>query len=48
MGLVFDKKYVVLGQDPVDSRPVLCKFLRMGSCALFVVNSDQVPVKDAG
>lgn len=26
VGVVLDEKHVVLGQDPVDSRPVLCSF----------------------
>lgn len=46
MGIVFNGIHV-LGQDPVDCRPVLCKFLRMGSCASLVVDSDQLPVHDA-
>lgn len=36
MGMVFNGIHV-LGQDPVDSRPVLCKFFRMGSCSALVV-----------
>lgn len=36
VGVVFHEIHT-LGKDPVDSRPVLYKFLRMGSCASLVI-----------